>query len=279
MGVMDEIELVDRSLSHLRNIGVKLALVCDVSSTDGTVDVLERHRQDGFVRYVQITQDDALEDVLPELVAGVEADWLIFLDADEFPLPASGVLANTTALAQADVVTIPRYNVPLSPRGPALPATLAPDSYGELLVVANPLEGFWNLLEQQPELSWTLSPIVPRVMARPPFVGRIPWGVHDVVPPEGRTPRRETATDLVIAHVPFTTPRRFAHKVENIKRLFAGDPEVFAEGTALHWRRWIRLSDEGRLDAEFSRMVFDEGAFDALRASGHVRSVADLFES
>ena len=43
LGVKDEIELIERCIIHLQNIGIDLILACDVSSTDGTREVLERY--------------------------------------------------------------------------------------------------------------------------------------------------------------------------------------------------------------------------------------------
>ena len=47
---------------------------------------------------------------------------MIFLDADEFWLPASGSLKDCEALQAADVVTVERYNVVTGTGRPADPS-------------------------------------------------------------------------------------------------------------------------------------------------------------
>jgi hypothetical protein len=45
----------------------------------------------------------------------------LFIDGDEYPLPATGFLKDSEALANADVVSIDRFNIPLGPTGPLMP--------------------------------------------------------------------------------------------------------------------------------------------------------------
>ena len=41
LGVKDEVELIEPCIAHLRSIGVEHIMACDMSSTDGTAEVLE----------------------------------------------------------------------------------------------------------------------------------------------------------------------------------------------------------------------------------------------
>jgi hypothetical protein len=60
--------------------------------------------------------------------------------------------------------------------------------------------------------------------------------------------------------------------------LAADDESGRAQGdVAWHWRRWLRLADEGRLDAEFNRSVFTAETIAELRREGIVRSAAEWF--
>ena len=48
LGVKDEVELIERSIEHLRAIGVDYIMACDMSSTDGTAELLEKYRAPDF---------------------------------------------------------------------------------------------------------------------------------------------------------------------------------------------------------------------------------------
>jgi len=94
LGVKDEIDLVEKTIAHLRAIGVDLIIAVDSYSTDGTADVLEAYRSDDFW-FIQMSDlepdgpDKAWLRKNLELVQKADADWVIFLDADEYWIPAS----------------------------------------------------------------------------------------------------------------------------------------------------------------------------------------------
>jgi Glycosyl transferase family 2 len=280
LGVKDEADLIAWSLEHLFAIGVDFVVVCDIESSDGTTDVLERYRSRGKIWYFQLGQHASQEEwerANFELLAQTDADWVVFLDADEFPLPATGQLRDSTAFARADVVTLDRFNVPLCSARPTLPARLTPEHYDELMLVVDPVAENWQWLETAPSLSWLLSPILPRVAARPDCIAGLTLGAHDVVPPAGRPVRRERARDLVVAHVAFTTRQRFARKVANIRENLGFHSTTFPEGSALHWRRWAALPDPESVQEEFERMLLDPQTVAQLRKRGVIRSASEHF--
>src|SRR3954454_13950027 len=136
LGVMDEVELISPAIAHLERIGVDHLLVSDMGSTDGTWEVLEQYRGE-HVELLQLSNSDSGEDwdrANLALVRDAPADWVLFLDADELWLPPGGSLRACTDLAEHDVVTVDRHNVPLGATGPLSPPTPDPDQYDEVLV-------------------------------------------------------------------------------------------------------------------------------------------------
>jgi glycosyl transferase family 2 len=280
LGVKDEVDLIASTLEHLFAIGVDFVVVCDLESSDGTTDVLERYRSRGKIWHFQLGQHASHEEwerANLELLAQTDADWIVFLDADEFPVPATGQLRDSAAFARADVVTLDRFNVPLGSARPTLPERLTREHYDELMLVVHPVAEFWERLKTAPNLPWLLGPILPRVAARPDCIAGITLGAHDVVPPAGRPVRRERARDLVVAHVPFTTGHRFARKVANIRESLGVHSTTFPEGSAPHWRRWAALPNPETVQEEFERMLFDPRTMAALRNLGVIRSASEHF--
>jgi hypothetical protein len=280
VGVKDEAELIERTIAHLRAIGVDLIIVCDKYSTDGTAELLQSYSSADDLWFFQMSDQETYERFVGttlEWVNRSEADWVIFLDADEFPIAASGSLKDCAALEQADVVQVDRFNIPLGIDGPLMPADLVPSHYEQLLLVAGFIPDFWNHLEKNPQTSWMRSRVAPRVLARPERIKGLVLGAHDIVPTDQAPLRRSTPSDLLVAHLPFTTPARFARKVANIRSVLTTHDELFGEDAALHWRRWAALPDRGSLDEEFDRMIFDASTIAELREQGAIRSAADLF--
>jgi glycosyltransferase involved in cell wall biosynthesis len=281
LGVKDEVELIRRSIDQLRAIGVDHIIACDIGSTDGTLDVLSRHRSNEF-RLVEVDDREPISVETwarreMELVRAAEADWCIFLDADELWIPASGSLKDCAALSQADVLLVDRYNVPLGPHGPLIPETLLPRDYDRLLLFADPTPDFRRHMEEHPDTPWIRGVPMPKVMARPQCIGGLTVGQHDVVSDHGVV-RRMTPDDLLIAHLPFTTLERFRRKVENVHRTFDGHGELFAGHLAWHWRRWMSLGDHSQIEEEFRRQALNEQEIADLRRSGVIRSAAEVFQ-
>jgi glycosyltransferase involved in cell wall biosynthesis len=278
LGVLDEIELVDAAIDHLAAIGVDHVVAFDMGSRDGTLEALERRVDPAFelIRLREDTPWAELHALTVESVRGTGADWVLFLDADEFWLPAGGSLRPLLAAADADVLTVPRYNVVLGPEGPTLPLRPTQAGYADTWLHVREVANFRVHLADNPETPWITGVPMPKVVGRLEFVDSVGMGGHNIGSADGRVPQRARATDIVIAHVPFSTRPRFERRVANIRNFLERSPDYFRGAEGWHWRRLDALAREGRLEEEFLRQVSDPAALAAGRADGSVRSVAEL---
>jgi|SRR4029077_17165992 glycosyltransferase involved in cell wall biosynthesis len=285
LGVKDEVELIERTIEHLRGIGIDLIIAVDSQSTDGTVEILQSYESKDDFWFFQI---DDLERNEPEqislrrsmeVIKRAEADWVILLDADEYWLPASGSLKDCAGLSTADVLVVDRFNVPLQHSGAMMPDELTPNRYSETLLFVEPIPNLQFQLQENPRTAWLQGVPVPKVMARPKRIAGWTVGMHDVIAAGGSHLVRSKPSDLIIAHLAFTTFARFARKVENIRGVFARFDTYFPGQTGWHWRRWVALADEGRLREEFERQVLSEGTIADLRRCRSVCSAAELLEN
>jgi hypothetical protein len=295
LSVHNEVELIERQIAHLRAIGIRHIIACDTTSTDGTAEILESYRSDQF-SVLTFTTREALNHEVPwerswdfrafEELRKLDADWAIFLDADEFWLPASGRLSDCTALRHADALVVDRYNVPLGTTGPLMPSALTPAGYDVLLLVTGRVSNdqLRKELTTDPTRPWIFAAILPKVMARPSLIRAVDSGLHDALE-AGAPLRRVVPDDLLIAHLPFTTETRFMRKVASIRATFAALDVDFADvteswqnaGMAWHWRRWATLP-ERELAAEFARNRFDDAQIGELRQAGRVASAASVLK-
>lgn len=282
LSVKDEAELIVGAVEHLWAIGVSRILAFDMGSQDGTLQMLEC-RQSERLQLIRCDDRDPdtsrIDEATMDAVRHCGADWVLFQDADEYWLPASGRLQDCAALQDADILSVDRFNVPLGAAGPLLAPTRMPPDYDRWMLIVKALPDFRGQLERDPSLAWIRAVPGRKVMARRSVIGGLTEGLHDVEAPPGLSVRRQVPRDLLIAHLPLSNAARFAAKVENIRTHLAIHAPQMGPQIAWHWRRWLRLAEEGRLDEEFERSVFDEPTLERLRADGVIQSVAQWFDN
>ena len=95
--VRDEADIIEANLRYHRAQGVDFFVIVDTGSTDGTLEILERHERAGHVRLERIR--GGIRDVkrggeeeITRLAGEMGADWIIHNDADEFWWPTTGTL-------------------------------------------------------------------------------------------------------------------------------------------------------------------------------------------
>ncbi len=282
LGVKDEVELVAGCIAHLRAIGVDTIRVIDSGSTDGTVELIQGPLAGPDLALVHHSDQDPDSDAWSRTASALGresgADWVLFLDADEFWIPAGGTLQSICGLAELDVLTVDRFNVPLDALGLRTPDRGLP-SGPDLELIVDSLPDFRTRMEQDPRLPWIRIVPDPKVMARAGRIGHVMDGFHDILPSPGPPLRRACADDVLVAHVPFSTLPRFRGKVRNIRLIFEAHDAYCGADIAWHWRRLLACTDEDSIRREFELQVFDEPMLAVLRESGCMRTAAQWFAS
>jgi glycosyltransferase involved in cell wall biosynthesis len=282
LSVLDDVELIEQAIDHLRAIGVDLIIACDLGSSDGTYEIMERYRSDDDFWLFRLTEDSdqyaaGWDRANIALAKSAGVDWVLSLDADEFWIPREGSLKASPLLKEFDVLSVDRFNVPLGVNGPMMPSRLVPERYEELLVIAKPVEDPQAHLVRNPGDAWIRMWQDPKVMFRPERIISLGFAGHDAFACDPRPLRRTRPSDLVIIHLPFTTQMRFARKIDNIRRTEGDDADYDADRPGWHWRRWVAMAQQGRINEEFEASRFSESVTADYRAEGTIRSVAELF--
>ncbi|CAN5662966.1 hypothetical protein BH23CHL8_BH23CHL8_28770 [soil metagenome] len=281
VGVKDEADIMPLVIDRLRAIGVGRIIVLDHGSTDGTQEVLAKAEVEGDIWLFH--RDQSLPSGLGRrasvaLARASEADWVLFMDADEVPLPRTGSLHDLADLESADIVSVMRYNAVLGPEGPHLPPEPGSGAYGRVLLYAQPIPDFYRFMLREPDTPWIRGVLEPRVMVRPQALADLHPGAHDVDTTPERAWRRAVASDMVIAHVPLRSLARFELRAANYATAIARRPQWYTGYQGWQWVRFAKAAEEGRAEEEFERQVLREPTLTELRRQGVVRSLADLYE-
>lgn len=262
-----------------------------MSSTDGTAELLEKYRAPDFSILTltnkalgkRADKDDTWFSHSERRYKNAPADWVIFLDADEFWLPASGNLKDCEALYSADVLSVKRFNVVLGPDGPLIPMELAPNHYDQVLLFAEAIPDFRVEKQKNEDLPWIMGAVGPKIAARPSKIDGTITGQHDVIA-NSEALLRTTPDDLIIAHVALSTRKQFLRKVSNLRAICDDEGidlsllSLPGEGwrdqpLAWHWRRWATLAEP---DEEFAHNITSSDRIARLRSQGVIRSAQEM---
>jgi hypothetical protein len=147
----------------------------------------------------------------------------------------------------------------------------------DIFLITKPVANGVAMLDSQPLIPWTMTAIGPKVLFKADREMVVAMGGHQVSR-QNTNVTIGTPADLVIAHAPFTTRERFIRKVTNIKRAVSLVPHLFTGSRGLHWRRWIRILDDGSIDTEFDRQGLPPEQFRSYVESGVVQSLSEYFK-
>jgi hypothetical protein len=278
IGVLDEIDLIGPCIEHLRALGVEEFIVCDMASADGTREYLAAQEGPDF-RVIDSSNAEPSDGWLrrnADVIRESGADWMLLIDADEFPLVAGGDLRRAFSAIRADAVRMRRHNVVLREGGLCTALPPSPRQYAELDLYVTPMTGFAPQLDATDY--WLRLTPLPKVAVRPSQVVEIHSGMHDVTLASARG-QIEGVRDIILAHAALSTYERLARKIDHVSELFRLQEAQLPESFGWHWRRWIELSGRGELGNEFLRSCLSHEQVEALRARGEIASAASLLRS
>jgi hypothetical protein len=231
---------------HLRP-GIDLILAMDGGSTDGSRDVLEGYAKTGRVVWLPLPERDLTKYAVGDELAALardryDADWIIYCDVDEFLCTRGSDLRTILTEAERDGITM--LNVPR--RTMTGPPPQAGERTTETLTlrIDRTVE---PTAEQQ--ISWDFP--VPfaflevggHLAVRASALAAYGPGAHVGTTTWGRS---ETSDRLYILHYAVRGFDRLLTKVDNTAS-WLDDNKHLVPGLCWHWRRWIRLKEQGRL--------------------------------
>ena len=280
VGHADETELLERCIAHHARLGVAAFFVSADADSLRSPHELDRLGAREDVRLAYRRRGPAGYDVfgsaLQATVDWARPDWVVLLDSDELCMAAHGDLRTIAALASADIVQLPRYNVPPIRSGDGTLGNADLTHAAEARFVRKAHRRVPEDFAERMSPPWIMSQVAPRVIFRPHSAGRVRVGGHDVGEP-GRDAVRAVAADACVLHFPFTTFDRFCRKMEHVARAVDEVGALFQPHEGLHWRRWAALARRGELRAEFEDQVLDEERAAALVREGALATAAELF--
>lgn len=250
--VKNEADIIADNIRVHHNLGVDGFAVMDNGSTDGTLDLLQQLKDEGINIHIihQPAQDYQQAKWMTELAFYARdkmgADMVISNDADEFYIPKNGCDLRAYFSRKDSVVTVRRYNMALDDRA-MQPGYQYWD--GDLKVI-NPIFYDKSAQLKQDAVSMLLVKISPKAIVNPYGLFRLKGGNHRANHVWRLISKRDEA-DIEVIHFPIRSYDQFERNIINRKRLI----ETTNARMGDHYRRWVRLYDEGKLREEFQKFL------------------------
>ena len=249
----DQADILPDFLDWHLDLGIDLILAMDSGSTDGSRELLDTYAKTNRVVWTPLPERNIARYAQGDELAALArdrygADWIILCDVDEFLCTTSGDVR--TILAQADLdgismLTLPRRTM----TGPPLLAgqratealTLRIDRTVEL-----PLE---QLISGNYPVPFVFLEVGGHLAVRASALAQYGTGAHFATTTWGKS---ATSDELYLLHYAIRGYESLRTKVQNTKAWLADNPQL-GPGWGWHWRRWIRLDEEGRLKEDYDR--------------------------
>lgn len=239
--VKNEEELLERNLLFHKAMGVDGFIVTDNNSTDRTPDILRRYAGRGWILEVirepatDYAQKAWVDRMIWRARTRYGADWIINADADEFWYAPTGCLKDAMRATRATAFDCPIRNV-----------------YPE---EGKPWTEWASTVREVPDpAAYDLSRYSifgrqgKKVAHRAAGYVQISMGNHKVT----MLPRRSSASDIIVYHYNIRGKAQFMSKMIN------GGQQLEQHRSrhgGRHWRYFYELYCQGRLEAEYARVV------------------------
>ena len=265
--VKNEEAMLEENLIFHKAMGVDAFIVTDNNSTDGTMEILRRYQQKGWIKEVieetatNYEQKAWVDRMIWKAKTDYHADWIKNVDADENWVSPTGNLTNDLAATHANVLNCRMSSVYPEEKRPfwqwdkTVSYVSDPEKY-DLSV--------YSIFERQNN----------KVIHRAAGYLQISMGNHKVT----MLPQRSEDSSIRVFHYNIRGKQQFMEKMIN-----GGKQLEQHKGRhgGRHWRYFYRLYKEGKLSEEYDRVI-GTNIFGRLEADGYIQhddTMVRLFKS
>jgi hypothetical protein len=248
----DQADILENFIEWYLHLGADLVLVQDCNSSDGSQNVLRSFAGDDRVRWFSLPERDMRKypsDMVLTTTARDRygAEWIIQCDVDEFLRPEGDLKKVLESAKNQDltVLNVPCFNMtgPLLEPGQRAPQVLT------LRIDQPTRETHQQQLSGDLPVPYIFIRHPPKTIVRAAAFAGYEAGTHAATSKWGQVGE---IPQLRFLHYPIRGFDKLQKKVSNTKAWLKDNPHLQDwKEWGWHWRRWIRLNEEGRLREDY----------------------------
>lgn len=269
--VKNEVDVIADNIRFHATQGVDCFVVMDNGSTDGTLEAVEALKDDIDIHIIRRPVKDYQQSNWKSEMAFVSrdllgADWSIANDADEFWVTESKNLKASLG-KWGSIVACPRYNMIPDETFHEPDFHYLNSPYRVKLPILNKGADLIN----DDHLSIMLGKINGKVMVNNHGLLRVKGGNHRAWHTRSLINQRNDSS-IGVYHYPIRSKAHFIDHIQNREKLLASGVTKMGD----HYRRWVRLYQQDKLDEEFSRLVISPDDASVLRKFGILKQDSEV---
>ena len=268
--VKNEIDIIESNIKVHASLGVDAFVIMDNGSTDGTRELLSKLQNNYDITIIDekglYSQSKWMTRLAKIAKEKYNASWVINNDADEFWLPQNGKSLKEILNFNGSVITCHRYNVVLT--------SDCEHFFDSIYRVDSPIFYRKEIQEQSEKVSIVLAKNSPKVIVNPKGLIKVRGGNHKALHIRNikdyfkAYDKIKRFKDIVVYHYPIRSYEQFEKNIINRKNLLESGTKV---RMGPHYRRWVKIYNEGNLKNEFDKIVLNQTEIDVLQKYGIIK--------